>query len=176
MIDPRPGFAAPIGRPGLHGPLVVIDRAVPIDQVPHEMQGAVAPINSAEVAEKAGVDRSAAEVQLQPAPAPPQAVGRGIDDREPRTPLFPGFVELDLLCGERALLVEGAPQGAQLQLGQVAEALVNGAAPAQAAEQLLDAAQAAAIGVFLGPQARCGESLQALPGADDAELQVGAEA
>ena len=115
------------------------------------MQGAIAPINPAEVAEKAGVDGSAAEIQLQPSPTPPQAVGRGIDDRETRAALFPGFVELELLGGERALLVEGAPEGAQLQLGQVAEALVNGAAPAQAAEQLLDAAQAAAIGVFLCP-------------------------
>ena len=80
-----------------------------------------------------------------------------------------------MLGCQRGVVIEGVPEGAQFQLREIAKALVNRAAPAQPAEQLLDAAQSAAVGLIPGLLTGGCESLEALPGADDAELQVRAE-
>ena len=131
---------------GLHRPLVVIDRAVAIDQVAHVVQGSEAPVDAAEVAEKAGVDRSAAEVELQPAPFRLKAAGRCIHDRETGAPSAPGGIQVLLFCVEAGGVavggIEGVPERAEFELRQVAEALMDGAAPAQAAGQLQGAAAA----------------------------------
>ena len=142
VVDASPGFGAVVRHPRLHRPLVVIDGAIAINQMTHVMQGPEAPIDATEVGEKAGVDRPAAEVEFEPAPFGLQAAGGGIHDRKARAALAPGGVELLLLGAELAVGVEGAPQRAQFQLGQVAKALVDGAAPAQAAGELHGAAAA----------------------------------
>ncbi len=172
VIHPAPARGPRRQHSGLHGPLVVVDRAVAIQQMAHEVEGAVAPVDAAEMGEEAGADRPAAEVELLPAPFGQEGPGGGIDEGEAGVPLAPGPVEL-LLGGAETLLlggIEPAPEGAQLQLGQVAEALGHARAPAQAAHQLLPAA----------PQGRLRRHRrqrgEALPRRDHAELEVGTQA
>ena len=92
VVDANPILVEAVGYACLLRPLVVINGAVAIDEMTHEVECAVAPVDAEEVGEKAGVDGADAEIKRKPAAGSLQAASGSINDRESGMAVFPSFV------------------------------------------------------------------------------------